>query len=270
MDVDAADAAVAKPSIVSSSSSASSAASPLSSTGSTAAAFSLVQQGAEARLFRTTFCGHPCIVKERFSKAYRHPQLDIKITRQRLRQEASNALKALRAGVSVPAVYYVDLIQSRSFQEEIIGHTVKSVLWANALSATQIELLCAHIGAAVARIHDADLIHGDLTTSNLMLRASTSASSASSVSTTVGGAGTVDCDALVVIDWGLSYQGALAEDRAVDLYVMERALLSTHPQSEPLVDAIIQAYGKASQRCAEAVRRLSDVRARGRKKLAFG
>lgn len=96
------------------------------------------------------------------------------------------------------------------------------------------------MGRAVATLHDGGLVHGDLTTSNLLLRP------------VPGGA-----DEVVVIDFGLAFNSALAEDRAVDLvrvhghvvrrvylrpraltrapspglprqYVLERALTSAH------------------------------------------
>lgn len=71
------------------------------------------------------------------------------------------------------------------------------------------------IGKSIGRIHNSNIIHGDLTTSNLMLR--------------------LPSLSLVVVDFGLSYISSMAEDKAVDLYVLERAFLSTHPNSEPLV-----------------------------------
>ena len=51
------------------------------------ATLQLVSQGAEGRLFETTFLGKPCLMKERFKKAYRHPLLDEKLTNKRLTQE---------------------------------------------------------------------------------------------------------------------------------------------------------------------------------------
>ena len=53
----------------------------------TMATLQLVSQGAEGRLFETTFLGKPCLMKERFKKAYRHPLLDEKLTNKRLTQE---------------------------------------------------------------------------------------------------------------------------------------------------------------------------------------
>lgn len=70
--------------------------------------------------------------------------------------------------------------------------------------------LAVRIGQAIAKLHKASIIHGDLTTSNFMVRDHNLS--------------------VVVIDFGLSYNSTLAEDRAVDLYVLERAFLSTHTE----------------------------------------
>jgi TP53 regulating kinase-like protein len=48
----------------------------------------------------------------------------------------------------------------------------------------------------------------------------------------------------VLIDFGLSFQSSLVEDKAVDLYVLERAFASTHPASEPLFALVVDAYGR--------------------------
>ena len=108
-------------------------------------------------------------------------------------------------------------------------------------------------GALVARLHDAaGVVHGDLTTSNVLA---------------------ASADALTLIDFGLASASLLAEDRAVDLYVLERALASTHGEFEPpLFPDFFDAYCAALPAdTADAVaRKLDTVRARGRKKLAFG
>ena len=43
----------------------------------------------------------------------------------------------------------------------------------------------------------------------------------------------------MVIDFGLGYVQALPEDKAVDLYVLERAMHSTHPNAQPLVSVFV-------------------------------
>ena len=95
------------------------------------------------------------------------------------------------------------------------------------------------IGSIVANLHNANIIHGDLTTSNFLLQPkSESIEFADSDELS---------DALIIvkiiknpcliycIDFGLSYMSSLIEDKAVDIYVLKRALISTHPNSDELV-----------------------------------
>lgn len=76
---------------------------------------------------------------------------------------------------------------------------------------------------------------------------------------------------LYLIDFGLGYIENVAEDKGVDLYVLERALLSTHPDTEALFEVILEsyckAYGKGSQ---EVISKLNEVRMRGRKRTMVG
>lgn len=87
------------------------------------------------------------------------------------------------------------------------------------------------------------MIHGDLTTSNMIYK-----------------------DGYIfLIDFGLSHVKNSIEDRAVDLYVLERAFISTHPQLEKLFGSVLIAYNEEA-----VLKRLEVVRQRGRKKVAFG
>lgn len=69
-------------------------------------------------------------------------------------------------------------------------------------------------------MHDGQIIHGDLTSSNIMLRSPS--------------------NDLVLIDFGLGQMKPTIEDKAVDLYVLERAFISTHPNSEVMVSHLQQ------------------------------
>eukprot|EP01108_Squamamoeba_japonica_P010293 TRINITY_DN9967_c0_g1_i1.p2 TRINITY_DN9967_c0_g1~~TRINITY_DN9967_c0_g1_i1.p2 ORF type:complete len:130 (+),score=39.12 TRINITY_DN9967_c0_g1_i1:289-678(+) len=100
------------------------------------------------------------------------------------------------------------------------------------------------------QMHSTNIVHGDLTSSNVLA---------------------VSSSELVLIDFGLVASSSLVEDRAVDLYVLERALVSTHGHYEPpLFDTFAAAYAAVSAKNAEVLVHLEDVRSRGRKKLAFG
>lgn len=61
-----------------------------------------ILQGAEGRVCSTLFMGRPAVLKERLSKSYRVKELDKKINKQRLLQEARCIVKSRRAGVSCP------------------------------------------------------------------------------------------------------------------------------------------------------------------------
>ena len=124
-------------------------------------------------------------------------------------------------------------------------------------------------------------MHGDLTTSNLLaqfvdagaLLPTPKASGASGQS-----AGLVSGEySLVLLDLGLSAISALAEDKAVDLYVLERALLAAHPHCGALLDALLGAYQREygvgageSAQLRDVLRKLDEVRLRGRKRSMLG
>ena len=75
---------------------------------------------------------------------------------------------------------------------------------------------------------------------------------------------------LILIDFGLSFVSSLAEDKGVDLYVLERALLSTHPDTERLFEILLDSYKNASKTGEAVINKLNEVRARGRKRLMVG
>lgn len=105
------------------------------------------------------------------------------------------------------------------------------------------------VGVEIAKMHLADVVHGDLTTSNMMLRRPSTTSSQTERSL-VCNMHPVLCPTSesfqVLIDFGLSYVSSLVEDKAVDLYVLERAFSSTHPNSEFLFQLVSQSNSLAT------------------------
>ncbi|KIZ06718.1 TP53 regulating kinase [Monoraphidium neglectum] len=198
----------------------------------------LVSQGAEARVWETTFCGQPCIVKQRFSKKYRHPALDKKLTATRLKQEARSVLRARKAGVPTPVLYFVEVESASIYMERITGRSIRHLLGDGLLDAAGTARVMAEVGRLLALMHDGGLIHGDLTTSNMLVRESDGA--------------------VVMIDFGLSYNSKLPEDKGVDLYVMERALTSAHSQLEGLFDQILESYKKHSKQWSATFNRFAE------------
>jgi TP53 regulating kinase-like protein len=251
----------------------------------------LISQGAEAKVYKANLHSKPdtgaepipILLKYRFKKQYRHPSLDVLLTRSRVTGEARALMKCLRSGVNVPGIRMVDASAGVIGIEWIEGKSVRHLLPGGAegeLDKPQIdddaseeeddplleygisqETLMGLIGTEIAKMHIADIIHGDLTTSNMMLRIPSS-STHSPRSPETG---------LVLIDFGLAYNSNLVEDKAVDLYVLERAFSSTHPDSEPLFASVLKAYQrKMGKEWAAIAKRLDDVRLRGRKRSMVG
>ena len=122
-------------------------------------------------------------------------------------------------GVLAPAVYFVDDTTQTIYMEYVDGKTVKecgtSLTVEKQTSKVEKKQNIAHkIGTILAKIHNHSMVHGDPTTSNLLVREKDGE--------------------IVMIDFGLGSQNASIDDKAVDLYVLERAMLATHPNSEEL------------------------------------
>ncbi|XP_036274084.1 EKC/KEOPS complex subunit TP53RK isoform X2 [Pipistrellus kuhlii] len=216
----------------------------------------LVKQGAEARVFRGRFQGRAAVAKHRFPKGYRHPALEARLGRRRTVQEARALLRCRRAGISAPVVFFVDYASNCLFMEEIEGSvTVRDFIQSAIESGEPPESLLGlakTVGQVLARMHDEDLIHGDLTTSNMLLKPPPE-----------------QLD-IVLIDFGLSFISALPEDKGVDLYVLEKAFLSTHPNTESVFEAFLKSYSASSKKAKPVLKKLDEVRLRGRKRSMVG
>jgi TP53 regulating kinase and related kinases len=234
----------------------------------------LVAQGAEGRLYKTTHLDHsrPCALKYRPPKPYRHPILDARLTKARIAAEAKVLDRCRREGVSVPAVYALDAAAGWLMMEWIEGVPVRAGIntWLGERGEEEegrgeepIVELMGRMGDAVGRLHGTGIVHGDLTTSNMMLRPVVGSATTDARRRAVEGE-------VVVIDFGLATQSSSDEDRAVDLYVLERAFASTHPRAERLFGHLLAAYGRTSKKAPGVLRKLEDVRMRGRKKSMLG
>ncbi|KAK6531547.1 serine/threonine-protein kinase bud32 [Arthrobotrys megalospora] len=246
----------------------------------------LLKQGAEAHVYKSTFLlpTVPCLIKVRPTKSYRHATLDLRLTKHRCVSEARLLNRCRSMGVLCPAVYFVDEKRGEIVMEWIEGPSVRDFLHSYLDSGSnlddegknpdvQIDTLMENIGQTIGRLHDIDIIHGDLTTSNLMLRHREKQNTA--LDSHQGSQGFKNDTSLsdfdvVLIDFGLGQVSNSDEDKAVDLYVLERAFLSTHPRATRLFNIILESYKRSCIGSAVVLRRLQEVRLRGRKKSMVG
>uniref|UniRef100_A0A5K3ET86 non-specific serine/threonine protein kinase n=1 Tax=Mesocestoides corti TaxID=53468 RepID=A0A5K3ET86_MESCO len=197
----------------------------------------LVRQGAEARIYAVPD-GHlsslpqvSCIVKERFVKTYRHPALDASLSLQRMRAEARQLVKCRQLGLPVPALLLVNMARRQLWLEDVctphgmsLGDWLRALLDTTAVDALgkqeHLDRMALKLGQLLAKMHANNVIHGDLTTANILVQMDDPENKFSNYH-------------LYLIDFGLSsinHRTAANfhdEEVAVDLYVLERALISS-------------------------------------------
>jgi TP53 regulating kinase-like protein len=165
----------------------------------------LIKKGAEASLFLSEWHNRKAIIKVRIPKRYRPAALDEQIRSYRTVHEPQLMHEAKTAGVATPLIYMVKVPESTIIMQYIEGPQMKTLL--NGASKQHRRSLGTEIGRNVARLHKAGLIHGDLTTSNMIQ----------------AGDGTI-----YFVDFGLGEKNMELEAQGVDLHLLKRALQSTH------------------------------------------
>ena len=194
----------------------------------------LIAQGAEAKIY----ISGDKIIKERVQKNYRLPEIDLKLRKERTRAEAKLIRALERSGVNVPAVLKEDDKTMTLEIEFIDGTKVRDYL--EKTSDTEI---CKQIGELTEKMHSANIVHGDLTTSNLILK----------------------CKKVYLIDLGLGDFSSRVEDKAVDLHLFKECLVSKHHVIwEKCWKSFLEGYKNP-----EVLNRLKVVEARGRYKEKF-
>ena len=155
----------------------------------------LIFQGAEAKIY----LDGEKIIKERVSKNYREEELDNFLRKSRTRKEAKLLSDVKRVGLKVPILFETE--QFRLEMEFIDGIKLR-----NSLDKTNYGKFCRRIGEDVSKMHLADIIHGDLTTSNIIVKN----------------------NEIYFIDFGLGVETKSLEQKAADLLNLYQNFKSVH------------------------------------------
>ena len=191
----------------------------------------LIKQGAESIII----LDKGKIIKHRIKKSYRIKEIDEKIRKSRTRSEAKLLEKS---PVRVPKILNVDEKDMKIEMQYLNGELLKDIF--DKLKEKERLNLCKALGEEISKLHSAEIIHGDLTTSNLILKD----------------------DKLYFIDFGLGFFSNKTEDKAVDLRLLKQALESKHYKSFP------KSYNKILKhyKHKDVLKRLEKVESRGRYK----
>jgi len=193
----------------------------------------VLSQGAEAIIYQE----NDKVIKKRVKKSYRIPELDEKIRKSRTRGEAKLLKKASEI-IAIPGN-----IKENEKTKEISMDFIDGIKLSDELDNFPLEEqknILKEIGKAIAKLHDANIIHGDLTTSNMIFKNSE----------------------IFFIDFGLGFISSKLEDKAVDIHVLKEALEARHFNHwKELFKEFEKAYSKK-----DVLERLKAVEKRGRYK----
>ncbi len=204
----------------------------------------LIKKGAEASLYIADWHEKRVVIKARLPKKYRAAELDEKIRGYRTAHEPQLMHEAKKAGVPTPTVFLVDLKNAAITMEFVEGEQVKQLL--GKISKEERQGLCVNIGKLIGKMHEHGLIHGDLTTSNMIL----------------GVEGKI-----FLVDFGLGEKNAELEARGVDLHLMKCALQSTHYQfAEECFKAVLKGYSVVlgGEEARKVLEKIKEIERRGR------
>jgi Kae1-associated kinase Bud32 len=196
-----------------------------------------IAQGAEAIIHKDN---NNKVIKERFSKKYRLPQIDESLRQFRTRREAK-VLRKLNE-MKFPSPQLIDFCDKRMqiTMDFVPGEKLRDVL----IRGDDYQQFAEEIGEKIGKLHVHDIIHGDLTTSNM-----------------------IKDKEIKFIDFGLSSFSDKVEDKAVDLFLLDRALESKHYQQYPdIFDNVLTGYKKSNPESAKVLERFTAVKKRGRNK----
>ncbi len=183
----------------------------------------LIKRGAEAELRRTEFLGRPAVDKVRVPKS-----------------EARLMAEARAAGVPVPVIYDIDLGGAKIVMEYVPGPTLKEVLDRRGSAGLEV---AREMGRVIGRLHRAGIVHGDLTTSNMLWRDGR----------------------IVMIDFSLGGKDRGREARGVDLHLLREGLVSAHARATAYYREVVRGYREVMGAEADGVvATVKEIESRGR------
>ena len=193
----------------------------------------IIQQGAEAIIYKI---GNK-IVKDRIPKKYRLQELDNKIRRTRTKSEAK-IINKLKNIINVPKIL-ADPGQGRMIHMQYINGKKLS----EHLESLNYKEICKQIGETLTKLHNQDIIHNDLTTSNMIYHN----------------------NKVYTIDFGLGFHSKKVEDKAVDLHLLQQALNAKHYKiAEKAFQIILKNYKPEKSKLI--IERIKVIESRGRYK----
>jgi TP53 regulating kinase-like protein len=203
----------------------------------------LFHRGAEANLFISQLASWKVVVKKRVPKHYRDQNLDLMIRRQRTMTESSLMHESRISGVRTPTLFGIDLDNTTIVMMFIPGSLARDSL--DSMKSQQKIAVFTSLGEQVGLMHQGGIVHGDLTTSNLIISE----------------------DVPYILDFGMAHRSVQTEDRAVDLHLMQRSITTSHKTNATIcTSSLHKGYRRAMGETIgqSVIRKAAEIARRGR------
>ncbi len=203
-----------------------------------------LHRGAEADLFLSELPPWKAVVKRRVRKAYRHEGLDTKIRKERTVKESSAIHDAKIAGARTPSILGLDLERCSIIMTFVDGAVARDAI--DTMSDSRRLTLLEELGRQVGFLHSAGIVHGDLTTSNIILP---------------------ENGKPFMIDFGMATKSSEPEDRGTDLHLLQRSLIATHAlDAASSFKRVAKGYREAAgeETTRSSLRKAAEIARRGR------
>lgn len=192
------------------------------------------EKGAEADIIEGIWDEREVIIKHRVKKNYRVDKLDEKLRLERTKEEAKLLSDCKKYGVTTPYIYSIDLNRKDIILEKIDAPKLHEIINAD----KDIKKIFTNIGEMVFKMHEGEIIHGDLTTANILIKD----------------------DKPIFIDFGLGKYSNLLEDKGTDLLVFKKSLNTIIPEkSEELFNYFLNGYDNE-----DVIKKIDEIEKRGR------
>ncbi len=200
----------------------------------------LIRRGAEAEIHVSELNGRTVAVKTRVPKSYRHEEIDKRLREARTKLEAKLISEARSYGIPTPIIYDVNILENQITMDYIDGIRIKERL--HEVDEKEQKDLCLEIGKSLGRLHKNHIIHGDLTTSNMILMDGK----------------------IFFIDFSLGGKSKEMEDKGVDLHLLSEAFESTHSEILGIFDHVLEGYKEEYEGADMVLKKVKEIEKRGR------
>jgi Kae1-associated kinase Bud32 len=178
------------------------------------------------------------ITKNRIKKSYRIEALDNKLRKSRTKSEAK-IINKLQNIIPVPKIIKSD------DKQEIIMQFIQGKKLSDSLESLDYKKILKSIAENITKMHDSGIIHGDLTTSNMIY--------------------VQEQEKVYFIDFGLAFHSNKIEDKAVDIHLLQQALEAKHFTIwQECYKIILDNYKPEKHK--EIIQRVKTIESRGRYK----